>query len=129
MPMTDRSQWPQVDLPFKLWPHVLKRAARGPRERRMKSAEEEGKIIRHVKCKRCGQFGHMMKTCNETIYDSDASPPAPLKPKKVAEGASSPTPDKEKMIKKQKVNKNQKVTKNKQKVVKKKLILSDGSLE
>ena len=34
-----------------------------------------------MQCKRCGQFGHMMKTCNETVYDSDAPPPALPKPK------------------------------------------------
>ncbi|WVZ84847.1 hypothetical protein U9M48_031833 [Paspalum notatum var. saurae] len=32
--------------------------------------------------KRCGQFGHIQKTCNETVYDSDAPPPVPPKPKR-----------------------------------------------
>ena len=36
-----------------------------------------------MKCKRCGQFGHMMKTCNETVYDNDGPPLAPPKPKRV----------------------------------------------
>jgi hypothetical protein len=76
-PMTDRDQWPKVDMGFKLWPPRLMRAAGRPRSRRIKSAEEGGKTTRQVKCKRCGQFGHMAKTCNETVYDSDASPPAP----------------------------------------------------
>ncbi|WVZ86877.1 hypothetical protein U9M48_033595 [Paspalum notatum var. saurae] len=75
MPMTDRSQWPAVDIGFKPWPPVLKRAAGRPGERIMKPSEEGGKIIRHVQCKRRGRFGHMMKTYNETVYDSDASPP------------------------------------------------------
>jgi hypothetical protein len=84
MPMTDRNQWPEVDMGFKLWPPVLKRAAGRPRSRRIKGAEEGGKATRkQMKCKRCGQFGHMMKTCNETVYDSDAPPPAPPKPKRV----------------------------------------------
>ena len=34
------------------------------------------------RCKRCGQLGHMQKTCNETVYDSDAPPPAPPKSKR-----------------------------------------------
>ena len=29
-----------------------------------------------------GQLGHMQKTCNETVYDSDAPPPAPPKSKR-----------------------------------------------
>jgi len=73
MPMTDKNNWPKVNMGFKLWPPVLKRAAGRPRARRMKSAAEGGKSTRTQRqCKRCGQFGHMMKTCNETVYDSDA---------------------------------------------------------
>ena len=82
MPMTDRNQWPKVDMGFKLWPPILKRAAGRPRTRRMKGAEEGGRTSGMRQCKRCGQFGHMMKTCNETVYDSDAPPPAAPKPKK-----------------------------------------------
>ena len=29
-----------------------------------------------------GQLGHMQKTCNETVYDTDAPPPAPPKSKR-----------------------------------------------
>ncbi|WVZ88391.1 hypothetical protein U9M48_034918 [Paspalum notatum var. saurae] len=83
MPMTDRTQWPRVDMGFKLWPPLLKRSAGRPRTRRIMGVEEGGKIKKQMKCKRCGQFGHMMKTCNETVYDSDAPPPAPPKPKRV----------------------------------------------
>jgi len=61
---------------FKLWPPLLKRAAGRPRTRRIKGVEEGGKSTSQRQCKRCGQFGHMMKTCNETVYDSDAPPPA-----------------------------------------------------
>ncbi|CAO2038750.1 unnamed protein product [Urochloa humidicola] len=82
MPMTDRNQWPKVDLGFKLWPPRLKRAAGRSRSRRIKGVEEGGKLTGQKKCRRCGQLGHMMKTCNETVYDSDAPPLAPPKPKK-----------------------------------------------
>ena len=35
-PIPDKSMWPQVQLEFKLWPPVLKRAAGRPRSRRKK---------------------------------------------------------------------------------------------
>jgi hypothetical protein len=72
MPMTGRSQWPKVNMGFKLWPPLLKRSAGRPRSRRIKGVEEGGKVTGKKRCKRCGQLGHMMKTCNETVYDSDA---------------------------------------------------------
>jgi hypothetical protein len=78
-PMTDRNQWPKVQMGFKLWPPRFKRATGCPRNRRIKSFEEGGKKKRQMQCKRCGQFDHMMKTYNETVYDSDAPP---LKPKR-----------------------------------------------
>jgi hypothetical protein len=90
-PMTDRNQWPDVDLGFKLWPPRLKRAAGRPRSRRIKGSEEGGKQKSQRQCKRCGGFGHMMKTCNETVYDSDAPPPAPPKPKRAKKKKSTAT--------------------------------------
>jgi len=90
-PMTDRSQWPKVEIGFKLWPPAFKRSAGRPRTRRLKGAEEGGKgTRRQMQCKRCGQFGHMMKTCNETVYDSDAPPPAAAKPKRSKGKKSKP---------------------------------------
>ncbi|WVZ56439.1 hypothetical protein U9M48_006970 [Paspalum notatum var. saurae] len=80
-PIPDKTQWPKVDMGFKLWPPVLKRAAGRPRTRRMKRVEEGGSKKRR-QCKRCGQFGYIQKTCNETVYDSDAPSPAPPKPKR-----------------------------------------------
>ncbi|WVZ84846.1 hypothetical protein U9M48_031833 [Paspalum notatum var. saurae] len=113
-PIPDKTQWPKVDMGFKLWPLVLKRAAGRPRTRRMKGVEEggcygnseppEGGRVTDLSAiylsipprnsshnrgskkrrqyKRCGQFGHIQKTCNETVYDSDAPPPVPPKPKR-----------------------------------------------
>jgi hypothetical protein len=51
--MTDRSQWPKVDLGFKIWPPMLKRSASRPRTRRVKSVEEGGQMARQMQCKRC----------------------------------------------------------------------------
>lgn len=83
-PVPDKSQWPKVDLGFKLWPPKLKRAAGRPRTRRIRGVEEGGSRAnkKRKQCKRCGQFGHMQKTCNEAVYDSDAPAPAPPKPKR-----------------------------------------------
>jgi hypothetical protein len=81
-PMTDRNQLPEINIGFKLWPPKLVRAAGRPRTRRIRGSEGGKTTGRRMQRKRCGQFGHMMKTCNETVYDSDAPPPAPPKPKK-----------------------------------------------
>ncbi|CAD6226352.1 unnamed protein product [Miscanthus lutarioriparius] len=76
---------------FKLWPPRFKRAAGRPRSRRIKGSEEGGKQKSQRQCKRCGGFGHMMKTCNETVYDSDTPPPAPPKPKRAKKKKSTAT--------------------------------------
>jgi hypothetical protein len=78
--MTDRTQW--HDVKIKLWPPILKRAASRPRERRIKPVTEGSTAKRSIRCKRCKQFGHMTKTCNEYVYESDAPPLAPPKPKR-----------------------------------------------
>ena len=57
----------------------------------MKSAKEGGKKGKQMQCKRCGQFGHMMKTYNETMYDSDAPPLAAPKPKRVRTNKTTTT--------------------------------------
>lgn len=79
-PIPDKTQWPKVDLGFKLWSPILKRAAGRPWTRRIRGVEEGGSAA--TKRKRCGQFGHMQKTCNEIVYDSDVPPPALPKPKR-----------------------------------------------
>lgn len=81
-PMTDRSQWPEINMGFKLWPPKLVRATGRPRTRRIRGSEGGKTTGRRMECKRCGHFGHMMKTYNETAYDSDAPPPAPQNSRK-----------------------------------------------
>lgn len=82
VPMTDNSQWQKVNVGFKLYPPILKRSAGRPRSRRLKGVEEGCSGKRKHRCKRCGQFGHIMKTCNEPVDDSSAPPPASPKPKR-----------------------------------------------
>jgi len=78
-PMPDREQWEKVDIGFNLLPPLLKRAAGRPRTRRLVGIEEGGSGKKRHRCKRCGAFGHLQKTCNETVLDPDAPPPAPPK--------------------------------------------------
>jgi hypothetical protein len=71
--MTDRTQWPFVDLGYKLHPPKQKRGTWRPRVQRILRFLEPG---RSVRCKRCGGFGHFEKTCKlaEASYDySDGS--------------------------------------------------------
>ena len=82
VPMTDKAQWAKGNIGFKLHPPLLKRSAGRPRSRRIKGMEEGGSGKRKYRCKRCGQFGHIKKTCNEPVADPSAPPPAPPKPKR-----------------------------------------------
>ncbi|XP_048540850.1 uncharacterized protein LOC125520087 isoform X2 [Triticum urartu] len=59
--MTDKSQWIQVDLGVKVHPPLQQTVAGRPRVQRIRGWLEPGRKI--VKCKRCGEPGHMQKTC------------------------------------------------------------------
>ena len=59
--MTDKSQWINVDLGFKVHPPLQKAVAGRPRVQRIRGWQEPGRKI--VKCKKCKQPGHMEKTC------------------------------------------------------------------
>ncbi|EEC67348.1 hypothetical protein OsI_34434 [Oryza sativa Indica Group] len=82
VPMTDKAQWAKGNIGLKLHPPLLKRSAGRPRSRRIKGVEEGGVGKRKYGCKRCGQFGHTKKTCNEPVHDPNAPPPTPPKPKR-----------------------------------------------
>lgn len=62
-PMTHRSQWPIVDLGFKVHAPRQKSGARSPRVQRIRGYLEPGR--KKVKCKRCHGFGHFQKTCKQ----------------------------------------------------------------
>lgn len=58
-PLPDKNQWEKVDMGFKLWPPILKRAPGRPRTRRIVGVEEGGSTKKKRKCKRCKGFGHL----------------------------------------------------------------------
>jgi hypothetical protein len=79
-PLPSKDEWEKVNLGFKLLPPLCNRAVGRPRKRRIVRVEEGGSSSKGKRrCKRCGGFGHLQKTCNETINDLDAPPPAPPK--------------------------------------------------
>ena len=62
-PMTDRADWPKVELGYKLHPPLQKRAAGRPRVVRIRGSMEERANKKKVRCKRCKGYGHFEKTC------------------------------------------------------------------
>jgi hypothetical protein len=76
-PLPDRSQWPEVDLGFKVFPPVLGRPPGRPRVQRIRGCLENNPNKKKVKCKRCGTFGHFAKTCKnpEEGYDDQTAAP------------------------------------------------------
>ena len=82
-PMPSKDEWEKLNLGFNLLPPKCNRAAGRPRKRRIVGVEEGGSSSKgRRRCKRCGGFGHLQKTCNETVADPDAPPPAPPKKKR-----------------------------------------------
>jgi len=82
-PMPSKDEWEKLNLGFNLLPPKCNRAAGRPRKRRIVGVEEGGSSSKgRRRCKRCGGFGHLQKTCNETVTDPDAPPPAPPKKKR-----------------------------------------------
>jgi len=60
--MTDRSQWPEVDLGFKVYPPFLGRAPGRPKMQRRRGGLEKNANKKKVQCSRCKGFGHFAKT-------------------------------------------------------------------
>jgi hypothetical protein len=78
--MSDKSQWINVDLGFKVHPPLQKPVAGRPRVQRIRGWLEPRRKI--VKCKKCGEPGHMEKTCKApdpkyvAVNDDDDIPEA-----------------------------------------------------
>ena len=70
-PMTDRSQWLEVNLGFKVYPPLLGRAPGRPKVQRQRGCLEKNANKKKVRCKRCGGFGHFAKTCKLDMVGED----------------------------------------------------------
>ena len=76
-PIPDRSQWPVVELGFKVFPPLLGRGAGRPKVQRHRGCLEKRASKKKVKCRRCGDFVHFSKTCKEVEIgeDGERAPP------------------------------------------------------
>ena len=69
----DRSQWPQVDLGFKVHPPLLGRGPGRPKVQRIRGCMEKRTTKKKVKCSRCRALGHFAKTCKEPEVGEDGA--------------------------------------------------------
>ena len=67
----DRSQWPEVNLGFKVHPPLLGREPGRPKGQRIRSCLEKRATKKKVRCRRCGALGHFSKTCKEAEVGED----------------------------------------------------------
>jgi hypothetical protein len=74
-PIPDRTQWPVIDLGFKVHPPLMGRSAGRPMVQRIRGCLETNASKKKVKCKRCGNFSHFAKTCKmpEQGQDGEAA--------------------------------------------------------
>ena len=76
-PLPDRSQWPQVQLGFNVYPPLLGRGAGRPKVQRIRGFLEKRAAKKKVRCKRCRDFGHFEKTCKLPEVGEDGQTAAP----------------------------------------------------
>ncbi|XP_062195323.1 uncharacterized protein LOC133898658 [Phragmites australis] len=103
-PLTDKSQWPQVDVGFMLMPPLQRRYVGRQKKNRIPSCLEKGKIKGKGKwkvlCKRCGELGHRQSSykckLNGTKKRKRRSRKKVDRPSKEAE-ASTSTPKRQKV--------------------------------
>ena len=70
-PIPDRSQWPEVDLGFKVHQPLLGRGPGRPKVQRIRGCMEKRATKKKVRCKRCGGLGHFQKSCKEPEVGQD----------------------------------------------------------
>lgn len=66
--MVGKDQWEPYDPGFKLCAPLMKRPPGRPRTKRIRARSEGGRLgARKIKCRRCGAFGHIQRTCKESV--------------------------------------------------------------
>ena len=75
--LPDRTQWPVVELGFKVFSPFLGRGVGRPKIQRYKGCLEKNASKKVVRCKRCRGTGHFEKTCKlaEVGEDGERAPP------------------------------------------------------
>lgn len=71
-PMTDKSNWPRVDLGFRMLPPLLGRSAGRPRKKRIRSHGEAA--VKSKVCTRCKQYGHIARGCRNKMAPANTLP-------------------------------------------------------
>ncbi|XP_015696575.2 uncharacterized protein LOC102717739 isoform X1 [Oryza brachyantha] len=118
-PMTNRSQWPIIDIGFKVYLPKQKRGAGRPRVQRIRDCLEAGR--KKVLCRRCKRFGHFEKTCK--LAEPAANEDMVVQPKTNKRKRQVPTGDatsSSSSLKKQKTAQKMQSTTHKKKTPKKK---------
>jgi hypothetical protein len=81
-PMPDRSQWPEINLGYKVYPPLLGRAPGRPKVQRIRGSIEKNQNKKKVKCHKCQGFGHFAKTCKLQMVGEDGETATKSKPSK-----------------------------------------------
>ena len=91
--MTDKTQWEQVDLGYRILPPVQeKRPAGRPRVQRIRGfLEDPGRKV--VKCKKCGGKGHFRKTCKLPPEKTQQNVQEPASQELASEDIQEPAPE------------------------------------
>ncbi|GKE26804.1 transposase, MuDR, MULE transposase domain protein [Tanacetum coccineum] len=73
-PIPDKDQWAPIDTSEKIYPPVIKRPVGRPKKNRIVPHDETKK---RRKCRRCGGYGHLQKTCKRSPSDASTSQVSP----------------------------------------------------
>ncbi|GKB67361.1 zinc finger, SWIM-type containing protein [Tanacetum coccineum] len=73
-PIPDKDQWAPIDTSEKIYPPIIKRPVGRPKKNRIVPHDETKK---RRKCRRCGRYGHLQKTCKRSPSDAGTSQVSP----------------------------------------------------